>query len=90
MPMLPSRTLDEEHGFPHFRGKQCRLALNTIVSLNQDLKLPTAHTTVALAGAWSQGVQFTWSELLAEHTVGLEALRTNPSKEELLDFCQGS
>lgn len=54
------------------------------------MKLSAAYTIVALEDAQHQAVRLVWNELLAEHTVGLEALRANPSNEELPDFCQGS
>lgn len=66
-----------------------KLALSA-VSSNQDMKLSAAYTIVALEGAQHQAVRLAWNELLAEHTVGLEALRANPSNEEQPDFCQGS
>lgn len=87
--MLPSGTHDGQA--PPLPGRAGLTSIRCCVSSSQDLKLPTAHTTVAFKGAQSQGApRFVWGELLAGHTVGLETLRANLSNEELLDFCQGS
>lgn len=85
LPSLPSGTLDEEHGFPHFKGEQCTLAVSVWPPQTKTWNCPQ-H--IALCP--SQGAHSARSELPAKHTVDLEAMGDNPSNEELPDIWQGS